>query len=52
VAGEVAGREFSPLDDEQIAAERQRIHAPLERKAGLAPAQVEYKLAISGSADP
>jgi succinate dehydrogenase/fumarate reductase flavoprotein subunit len=43
-AGEVAGREFSPLDDEQIAAERQRIYAPLERESGLAPAQVEYKL--------
>jgi succinate dehydrogenase/fumarate reductase flavoprotein subunit len=43
-AGDVAGREFSPLDDEQIAAERQRIYAPLERESGLAPAQVEYKL--------
>jgi succinate dehydrogenase/fumarate reductase flavoprotein subunit len=39
-----AGHEFSPLDDEQIAAERQRIYAPLERESGLAPAQVEYKL--------
>jgi len=43
-AGDVAGRELSPLDDEQVAAERQRIYAPFERESGLAPAQVEYKL--------
>ncbi|ANH76531.1 HI0933-like family protein [Ralstonia insidiosa] len=32
------------VDDEQIARERARIFAPLQREHGLAPAQVEYKL--------
>lgn len=40
----VAGRSQAPLDEAQIAAERARIYAPLERESGLAPAQVEYKL--------
>jgi succinate dehydrogenase/fumarate reductase flavoprotein subunit len=40
----VAGREHAPLDHQQIDAERARVFAPLERKHGLAPAQVEYKL--------
>lgn len=40
----VAGRSHAPLDEAQIAAERARIYAPLERESGLAPAQVEYKL--------
>lgn len=40
----VAGREHASLDEGQIAAERARIYAPLERDNGLAPAQVEYKL--------
>ncbi|CAM2197282.1 Succinate dehydrogenase/fumarate reductase, flavoprotein subunit [Paraburkholderia kururiensis] len=39
-----AGRSHAPLDEAQIAAERARIYAPLERESGLAPAQVEYKL--------
>jgi succinate dehydrogenase/fumarate reductase flavoprotein subunit len=39
-----AGSRDGTLDDEQVAAERQRIYAPLERETGLAPAQVEYKL--------
>jgi succinate dehydrogenase/fumarate reductase flavoprotein subunit len=43
-AGYVASRSHAPLDEAQIAAERARIYAPLEREAGLAPAQVEYKL--------
>lgn len=40
----VAGRDFSELDQTQIAAEQQRIFAPLQREEGLAPEQVEYKL--------
>ncbi|VWB59241.1 oxidoreductase [Burkholderia lata] len=40
----VAGREHAPVDDEQVAAERTRVLAPLLRERGLAPAQVEYKL--------
>ncbi|WP_199541121.1 fumarate reductase/succinate dehydrogenase flavoprotein subunit [Paraburkholderia kururiensis] len=40
----VVGRSHAPLDETQIAAERARIYAPLERESGLAPAQVEYKL--------
>jgi succinate dehydrogenase/fumarate reductase flavoprotein subunit len=40
----VAGREFSALDAEQIAKEKARVYAPLDRKEGLPPAQVEYKL--------
>lgn len=40
----VAGRSHAPLDEAQLAAERARIYAPLERENGLAPAQVEYKL--------
>jgi len=40
----VAGREYSPLDQQQIAREKQRVYAPLLRTEGLPPAQVEYKL--------
>ncbi|KVN06376.1 fumarate reductase/succinate dehydrogenase flavoprotein subunit [Burkholderia diffusa] len=40
----VAGRDHAPVDDEQVAAERARVLAPLMRERGLAPAQVEYKL--------
>ena len=40
----VAGREFSVLDAEQIAKEKARVYAPLDREHGLPPAQVEYKL--------
>jgi len=40
----VAGREFSALDAEQIAKEKARVYAPLDRENGLPPAQVEYKL--------
>ncbi len=40
----VAGREFSTLDVEQIAKEKARVYAPLDREHGLPPAQVEYKL--------
>lgn len=40
----VAGRDFSELDQNQIATEQQRIFAPLQREEGLAPEQVEYKL--------
>lgn len=40
----VAGREFSKVDADQVAREKQRIYAPLLREHGLPPAQVEYKL--------
>jgi succinate dehydrogenase/fumarate reductase flavoprotein subunit len=40
----IEGREHAPIDEEQIAAERARIYAPLECDSGLAPSQVEYKL--------
>lgn len=40
----VAGREFSAPDAEQIAKEKARVYAPLDREHGLPPAQVEYKL--------
>lgn len=40
----VAGKEFSALDQEQIAREKQRVYAPLRRESGLPPAHVEYKL--------
>lgn len=40
----VAERDFSELDQNQIATEQQRIFAPLQREEGLAPEQVEYKL--------
>ncbi|NVZ27673.1 fumarate reductase/succinate dehydrogenase flavoprotein subunit [Pseudomonas gingeri] len=40
----VAGRDFTALDDEQIAREKARVYAPLQREHGLPPAQVEYKL--------
>ncbi|KVL41951.1 oxidoreductase [Burkholderia territorii] len=43
-ADDVAGRDHAPVDDEQVAAERARVFAPLTRERGLAPAQVEYKL--------
>ncbi|MDH4559500.1 fumarate reductase/succinate dehydrogenase flavoprotein subunit [Pseudomonas sp. BN411] len=40
----VAGRDFAEVDAEQVALERARVFAPLEREHGLPPAQVEYKL--------
>ncbi|HWV14960.1 MAG TPA: fumarate reductase/succinate dehydrogenase flavoprotein subunit [Cellvibrio sp.] len=40
----ISERDFSELDSLQIAAEKQRIFAPLLRSEGLPPAQVEYKL--------
>ncbi|MGY2282957.1 fumarate reductase/succinate dehydrogenase flavoprotein subunit [Pseudomonas gingeri] len=40
----VAGRDFTALDAEQIAREKARVYAPLQREHGLPPAQVEYKL--------
>ena len=40
----VAGREHAPVDEHQVAAERARVYAPLEREHGHAPSQVEYKL--------
>jgi succinate dehydrogenase/fumarate reductase flavoprotein subunit len=43
-ARDVEGRAHTPIDEEQVAAERARIYGPLERETGLAPMQVEYKL--------
>ncbi|NWL77494.1 fumarate reductase/succinate dehydrogenase flavoprotein subunit [Pseudomonas taiwanensis] len=43
-AAYVAGRDFAEVDAEQVARERARVFAPLEREHGLPPAQVEYKL--------
>ncbi len=40
----IAGRDFTALDQDQIARERERVYAPLKRDQGLSPAQVEYKL--------
>ncbi|AYF89156.1 fumarate reductase/succinate dehydrogenase flavoprotein subunit [Pseudomonas sp. DY-1] len=40
----VAGRDFAEIDADQVARERARVFAPLEREHGLPPAQVEYKL--------
>jgi len=40
----VAGREHAAVDEQQVAAERARVYAPLEREHGHAPSQVEYKL--------
>ncbi|HEX6590774.1 MAG TPA: fumarate reductase/succinate dehydrogenase flavoprotein subunit [Moraxellaceae bacterium] len=40
----VAGRDFTAVDEDQVAKERERVLAPLSRPEGLAPAQVEYKL--------
>lgn len=40
----VAERDFSAVIEEQIAREKERVYAPLLRKDGLPPAQVEYKL--------
>lgn len=40
----IAERDFSELDAQKIAQEKQRIYAPLLREEGLPPAQVEYKL--------
>ncbi|CAB3769507.1 oxidoreductase [Burkholderia sp. MSh2] len=40
----VAGRDHAPVDEAQVAAERERVLAPLLRERGLPPAQVEYKL--------
>jgi succinate dehydrogenase/fumarate reductase flavoprotein subunit len=34
----------APVDEQQVAAERARVYAPLERDHGHAPSQVEYKL--------
>lgn len=49
LAGESAaafceGRDHGTVDGAQIAAEQARILAPLQRRQGLPPAQVEYKL--------
>ncbi|NRR28742.1 fumarate reductase/succinate dehydrogenase flavoprotein subunit [Oxalobacteraceae bacterium] len=49
LAGEDAARrcatiELAELDEAQVAAERERVWAPLSVKDGLPPAQVEYKL--------
>lgn len=40
----VAERDFSAVIEEQITREKERVYAPLLRKDGLPPAQVEYKL--------
>lgn len=40
----VAERDFSAIIEEQITREKERVYAPLLRKDGLPPAQVEYKL--------
>jgi succinate dehydrogenase/fumarate reductase flavoprotein subunit len=40
----VAGREHAAVDEQQVAEERARVYAPLERDHGHAPSQVEYKL--------
>lgn len=40
----VAERGFSEVDQAQVERERERVFAPLRRKHGLPPAQVEYKL--------
>jgi len=40
----VQGREHASVDEQQVAAERERVYAPLERASGHAPSQVEYKL--------
>ncbi|MEI6146546.1 MAG: fumarate reductase/succinate dehydrogenase flavoprotein subunit [Methylococcales bacterium] len=39
-----ANNELAVVDTKQVEAERQRIFAPLARKHGLSPTQVEYKL--------
>jgi succinate dehydrogenase/fumarate reductase flavoprotein subunit len=49
LAGESAARlcdekELAEVDEAQVAAERERVWAPLTRTDGLPPAQVEYKL--------
>jgi succinate dehydrogenase/fumarate reductase flavoprotein subunit len=49
LAGESAARycaahELPEADEAQVAAERERVWAPLKRKEGLPPSQVEYKL--------
>lgn len=43
-AGYIAAVPDLQVDDAQIAAERERVWAPLLRTTGLPPAQVEYKL--------
>ena len=43
-AKHVSDLDFSALDEQQIAAEKARVYAPLHREEGLPPAQVEYKL--------
>jgi succinate dehydrogenase/fumarate reductase flavoprotein subunit len=49
IAGESAARRcadhaLAEVDEAQVAAERARVWAPLQRTDGLPPAQVEYKL--------
>jgi succinate dehydrogenase/fumarate reductase flavoprotein subunit len=49
IAGEQAaafavGRESSPIDEDFIERERQRLLAPLQRPDGIPPAQMEYKI--------
>jgi len=49
IAGEdavdfIEGKEYASVDQVQIENERERIFAPLARKEGIAPTQIEYKL--------
>ena len=39
-----AGNELAGINSNDVATERQRVWAPLQREAGLPPNQVEYKL--------
>lgn len=39
-----AGKPLADIDETQVAQERERVWAPLSRKDGLPPNQVEYKL--------
>jgi len=43
-AARCAEVELAPVDADQVDRERERVWAPLSRKDGLPPAQVEYKL--------
>jgi succinate dehydrogenase/fumarate reductase flavoprotein subunit len=42
-AGHIADSDTPVVDDGQIALERERVWAPLQRREGLTPFQVEYK---------
>src|SRR4029077_99609 len=39
-----AGHDFAAVDEAQVARERERVWAPLQRDKGLSPWQVEYKV--------